>query len=73
MSRGAGLQWDVTQDIGAFTQAGDYYLVVFEAFYVKFGEDGDAAVITKLYHGDEGAYDDVVEDVGGLPFGRNFV
>ena len=27
--RGVGLQWDVPQDIGVVTQAGDYDLVVF--------------------------------------------
>ena len=74
MLRGdAGFQWDVPQDIGAVTQAGDYELVVFYDFYVKFGEDGDEVVITKLSHGYEGACGDVIEDVGGLLFGREFV
>ena len=63
---GAGFQWDVPQSIGAVAQSGDYHLVVFQYFYIKFGEDGDAVVISELSHGDEGACCDVVEDVDGL-------
>ena len=42
---GNGFQWDVPQSIGAVAQAGDYHLIVFQYFYVKFGEDGNAFVI----------------------------
>ena len=45
---------------------------MFKKNYVKLGEDGDAVVIAKLSHGDEGACGDVVEDVGGLRFGVKF-
>ena len=41
--------------------------------WFKLGEDGNAVVIAKLSHGDEGACGDVVEDVGVFRFGRNFV
>ena len=54
----------VSQAIGAVAQSGGYYLVVFQDFYIKFGEHGNSAVITELPHGDEGACCDVVEDVG---------
>ena len=67
-----GLQWGVPQAIGAVTQAGDYYLVLFSYFHIKFGEDGDAVVIANFSRGDEGAFGDVVEDVGELRFGRDF-
>ena len=70
---GDGFQWDVSQAIGAVAQAGDYYLVVFLDFYIKFCKDGDAVVIAELPHGDEGSCCDVVEDVGVLRFGRKFV
>ena len=73
MSGGVGLQWYVPQAIGAVAQAGDYYLVVFQYFHVKFGEDDGTVVITKLSHGYEGYCDDVIEDVGGMLFGREFV
>ena len=71
-SGGTGPQWDAPQVIGVVLQAGNYDLVVFQDFYIKFGEDGDAVVIAELTHGDEGACCDVVEDVGGLCFGRKF-
>ena len=70
---GAGFQWDVPQAIGAVAQVGDYYLVVFQDFYIKFGEDGDAVVIAELPYGDEVACCDVIENVGGLCFGIKFV
>ena len=73
MSGGAGFYWDIPQAVGAVTQGGDYDLVMFKKNYVKLGEDGDAVVIAKLSHGYEGACGDVVEDVGGLRFGRKFV
>ena len=50
---GAGFQWDVPQAIGVVAQAGDYYLVVFQDFYIKFGEDGNAVIIAELPHGYE--------------------
>ena len=53
VERGAGLQWDVPQAIGVVLQSGDYYPVVFQDFYIKFGEDGDAVVIIELSHGYE--------------------
>ena len=46
-------QWDVPQAIGSISQAGNYDLVVLQDFHVIFGEDGDAAVVTELTHGDE--------------------
>ena len=45
---------------------------MFSDFYVKLGEDGNAVVIAKLSHGDEGARGDIVEDVGRFRFGREF-
>ena len=69
----AGFQWDVPQEIGTFPQAVDYYLVVFQDFYIKFREDGNVVVIAELSHAYEGACCDVVEDVSGLCFGRKFV
>ena len=73
MSGGGGPQWDVPQAIGAVPQAGDYYLVVFQYFYIKFGENGYVVLIAELLHGYEGACCDVIENVGGLCFGRKFV
>ena len=69
---GAGPQWDVPQVIGAFPQAVNYDPVVFQYFYIKFGEDGNAVVITELPHRYECAGCDVVEDVGGLCYGGKF-
>ena len=46
---------------------------MFQAFYIKFGEDGDVIVIVELPHGYEGACCDVVEDVGRLFFGIKLV
>ena len=69
---GAGFQSDFPQAIAAIAQAGEYYLVVFQEFYIKFHEDCDTVVITEFPHGDEGACCDVVEYVGGLCFGRIF-
>ena len=66
LSRGAGPQWDVPQAIGAVVQVIDYYMVLFQVFYIKFGKDGITFVIAELPHGDEGARFDVVEDMGGL-------
>ena len=40
--------------------------------YVKLGEDSDAVVTKKLFHGDERACGEVFEDVGGFRFGRDF-
>ena len=71
MRWGGGPQWDVPQSIGAVLQAGDYYLVVLQDFYIKFGENGDAVVITELPNKYEEACCDVIEDVGGLYFGKN--
>ena len=53
LSGGAGPQWDVPQAIGAVPQAGDYDPVVFQDFYIKFGENGDAFVIADLPQGYE--------------------
>ena len=50
-SGGLGPQWDVPQAIGAVPKAGNYDLVVFQDFYIKFGEDGDAVVIAELSYG----------------------
>ena len=50
---GAGPQWDFPQAIGAVPQAGNYDPVVFQDFYIKFGEDGKTVVITELPHGYE--------------------
>ena len=63
---GAGPQWDVPQGIFAVLQADNYDPVVFQDFYIKFGEDGDAVVIAELPHGYKRAGCDVVEDVGRL-------
>ena len=54
-------------------QAGDDDLVMFKNIYVKLGEDVNSVVIAKFSCGDEGAFVDVVEDVGGFHFGRKFV
>ena len=70
---GDGFQWDVPQAIGAVAQAGDYYLVVFQDFFIKFGEGGDTVVTKEFPYGNDGACCDIVEDVGGLCFGRKFV
>ena len=50
---GAGIQWGIPQAIGAVLKAGNYDPVVFQAFYIKFCEDGDAVVIAELPHGYE--------------------
>ena len=50
LSEGAGTQWYVPQSIDAVSQAGNYDPVVFKNVYIKFGEDGDAAVISELPH-----------------------
>ena len=41
--------------------------------YVKLGEDVDAVVNVKLSHVDERTCGGVIEDVGGLRFGRKFI
>ena len=53
-------------------QAGDDDLVMFKNIYVKLGEDVNSVVIAKFSCGDEGAFVDVVEDVGVFHFGRKF-
>ena len=55
------------------TQTSDDDLILSQFFCVEFGEDGNAVVIANLSHGDEGARGNVVEDVGRLRFGREFV
>ena len=50
-SGGLGPQWDVPQAIGMVPKAGNYDLVVFQYFYIKFGEYGDAVVIAELSYG----------------------
>ena len=72
LSGGEGPQWDVPQDIGAVPQAGNYDPVLFQYFYIKFGEDGGADVIAELPHRYEWVGCDAVEDMGGLCFGRKF-
>ena len=46
-------QWDVPQAIGAVPQAGNYDPAVFQNFHIRFGEDGNAVIITELPHGYE--------------------
>ena len=65
-------QWDVPQNIGAVPQAGEY-LVVFQDFYIKFGENGNVVLIVELPHGYEGACCGVIEDMGGICFVKKCV